>query len=56
MLSITYVKKLVDKLSFTKSRKIPQAMLVGTPANMRRPIPEEDLRIILERLLQLLVP
>jgi len=55
-LGIADFRELVYKLSFIKGRKIPQAMLVGTPANMRRPIPEEDLRIILERLLQLLVP
>jgi len=49
-LGVADFKELVDKLSFTRGRKRPNAMLVGTPANMRRPIPEEDLRVILESL------
>jgi len=49
-LGVADFRELVDKLSFTKGRKMPQAMLVGTPANMRRPISEEDLKIILESL------
>ena len=49
-LGVADFKELVDKLSFTKGRKMPQAMLVGTPANMRRPISEEDLKTILESL------
>jgi predicted RNA-binding protein len=49
-LGVADFKALVDRLSFTKGRKIPQAMLVGTPANMRKPIPGEDLKTILESL------
>jgi predicted RNA-binding protein len=49
-LGVADFKELADKLSFTKGRKMPQAMLVGTPANMRKPIPEEDLKIILDSL------
>jgi predicted RNA-binding protein len=49
-LGVADFRELVDKLSFTKGRKMPQAMLVGTPANMRRPISEEDFKIILESL------
>jgi predicted RNA-binding protein len=49
-LGVADFKELVDKLTFTKGRKMPQAMLVGTPANMRRPIPEEDLKTILDSL------
>jgi predicted RNA-binding protein len=49
-LGVADFKELVDKLSFTRGRKRPNAMLVGTPANMRRPISEEDLRVILESL------
>jgi predicted RNA-binding protein len=49
-LGVADFKELADKLSFTKGRKMSQAMLVGTPANMRRPIPEEDLKTILESL------
>jgi predicted RNA-binding protein len=45
-LGVADFKELVD----TKGRKMPQAMLVGTPANMRRPIPEEDLKTILDSL------
>ena len=49
-LGVADFRELVDKLSFTRGRKRPNAMLVGTPANMRRPISEEDLRVILESL------
>jgi len=49
-LGVADFKELIDKLSFAKGRKMPQAMLVGTPANMRRPISEEDLKTILESL------
>ena len=49
-LGVADFRELVDKLSFTRGRRRPNAMLVGTPANMRRPIPEEDLRVILESL------
>jgi predicted RNA-binding protein len=49
-LGVADFKELVDKLSFTRGRRRPNAMLVGTPANMRRPISEEDLKIILESL------
>jgi len=49
-LGVADFRELVDKLSFTKGRKMSQAMLVGTPANMRKPIPEEDLKIILDSL------
>jgi len=49
-LGVADFKELLDRLSFTKGKKNPQAMLVGTPANMRKPILEEDFRIILESL------
>jgi predicted RNA-binding protein len=49
-LGVADFRELVDRLTFTKGRKRPNAMLVGTPANMRRPISEENLRVILESL------
>jgi predicted RNA-binding protein len=49
-LGVADFKELADKLSFTRGRRRPNAMLVGTPANMRRPISEEDLKTILESL------
>jgi predicted RNA-binding protein len=49
-IGITDFNELIDKLSFTKDKKLPQAVLVGTPANMRKPISDEDLRIIIEHL------
>lgn len=49
-LGVADFRELVERLSITKSRKAPQAVLIGTPANGRKPIPEEDLRIILESL------
>ena len=42
--------ELIPKLSFIGNKDRTNAYLVGTPANLRRPIPEEDLKIILEAL------
>ena len=42
--------ELVPRLSFIGNKSIPHAYLVGTPANMRRPIPEEDARLIVDSL------
>jgi predicted RNA-binding protein len=42
--------ELIPKLSFIGNKDRANAYLVGTPANLRRPIPEEDLKIILEAL------
>jgi predicted RNA-binding protein len=49
-LGVADFKELVIKLSFTRGKKRPNVMLVGTLANMRRPISEEDLKIILDSL------
>ncbi|MDK6028895.1 hypothetical protein QPL79_05920 [Ignisphaera sp. 4213-co] len=42
--------ELAQKLSFVKRRNRPNAYLVGTPANLKRPIPEEDAKLIIESL------
>lgn len=42
--------EVASKLSFIENKSIPHAYLVGTPANMRRPIPEEDAKKIIEAL------
>ncbi|MEM3104939.1 MAG: EVE domain-containing protein [Candidatus Bathyarchaeia archaeon] len=42
--------ELVDGLSFVKNKDRANAYLVGTPANAKRPIPESDLKTILEAL------
>ncbi|MEM0213951.1 MAG: EVE domain-containing protein [Ignisphaera sp.] len=42
--------ELAPKLSFIKNKSRPNAYLVGTPANLRRPIPEEDAKIIIDSL------
>lgn len=49
-LGIADFKELVPKLKFIKKKENAQAYLVGTPANLRRPIPEEDAKIIIESL------
>jgi len=49
-LGVADFKEVVDKLSFTRGRRRPNAMLVGTPANMKRSISEEDLKTVLESL------
>ena len=42
--------ELAPKLSFVENKHKPNAYLVGTPANLRRPIPERDARIIMDLL------
>jgi len=44
------LKLLVVKLSFIKNRKRANIYLVGTPANLKRPIPEKDAKTIIESL------
>jgi len=46
-LGIADFRELVPMLKFVEKKDRPGAYLVGTPANLRRPIPEEDARIIL---------
>lgn len=43
-------RELVSRLSFIEKKDRPGAYLVGTPANLRRPIPEEDAKVIIESL------
>ena len=49
-LGIADFKELVPKLKFIEKKDRAQAYLVGTPANLRRPIPEEDAKLIIESL------
>ena len=42
--------ELAQKLSFVKRRNSPNAYLIGTPANLKRLIPEEDAKLIIESL------
>jgi len=44
------VEGLVDGLSFIKNKERWQVYFRGCPANFRRPIPEEDARLIIEKL------
>ena len=46
-LGVVDLKELVPRLKFIERKDRLGAYLVGTPANLRRPIPEEDARIIL---------
>jgi len=43
-------KELVYKLRFATNKERPAVYLVGTPANMGRPIPEEDAKLIINSL------
>ena len=49
-LGVADFRELVPKLEFIKKKGRAQAYLVGTPANLRRPIPEHDAKLILESL------
>ncbi len=42
-------KELVPILKFVENKERSGAYLVGTPANLRRPISEEDAKLIMER-------
>ncbi|MEB3779051.1 MAG: EVE domain-containing protein [Desulfurococcales archaeon] len=49
-LGIADFKSLVPRLEFIKRKERPNAYLVGTPANLRRPIPEHDAKEIIDAL------
>ena len=49
-LGIADFRELVPRLRFVEKKERAHAYLVGTPANLRRPIPEEDAMIIIESL------
>jgi len=44
------VEELVDRLSFIKRKDAWQVYFRGCPANFRKPIPEEDAKLIIESL------
>ena len=49
-LGVADFDKLVPRLSFIKNKERANAYLVGTPANLKRPIPEKDAQIIMNAL------
>lgn len=49
-LGVADFQELVPVLSFIRNKERANAYLVGTPANLRRPIPEEDAKKIIEAL------
>jgi len=42
--------EIAEKLSFTKRVRVLNVLLMGTPANAKKPIPDEDLKVILDHL------
>jgi len=44
------VERLIDKLSFIRKKSVWYSYFLGNVANFRRPIPEEDARLIIEEL------
>lgn len=46
-LGVADFEELVPRLRFVRRKDRPHAYLVGTPANLRRPVPEEDAELIL---------
>jgi len=49
-LGVADFRELAPKLRFVEKKERANAYLVGTPANLRRPIPEEDAKTIIENL------
>lgn len=49
-LGIANIQELVPRLSFIEKKDRPGAYLVGTLANLRKPISEEDAKVIIESL------
>lgn len=49
-LGVADFNELAPRLKFIERKDRPNAYLVGTPANLRRPIPEEDVKLIIENL------
>ena len=47
-LGVADFDELVPKLSFIGNKERAYAYLVGTPANLKRPIPEEDAKLIID--------
>jgi len=44
---IANFRELASRLTFIVKKERPHAYLIGTPANLRRPIPENDAKLIL---------
>lgn len=49
-LGVADFKELVPRLTFVEKKERAYAYLVGTPANLRRPIPDIDAKVIIESL------
>ena len=49
-LGVVKVEEVVDKLSFIKYKDKWQVYFRGCPANFKKPLPEEDVRLIVEML------
>jgi len=49
-LGVAGFDELVPRLSFIGNKERAYAYLVGTPANLKRPIPEADAKLIMESL------
>jgi len=49
-IGIADYEELVPKLRFVEKKEAARVYLIGTPANMGRPIPEDDAKKIIESL------
>lgn len=49
-LGVADFKALVPKLNFIRNKLAPYAYMVGTPANLKRPIPVEDFNVMMSEL------
>lgn len=49
-LGLASYRELAGRLSFVEKKENANVYLLGTPANFRRPIPESDLKLIMENL------
>jgi predicted RNA-binding protein len=49
-IGIVDLGEIAEKLSFTKRVRVLNVLLMGTPANAKKPISDEDLKVILEHL------
>ena len=47
---IVDLREIAGKLNFTKRVRMINVLLMGTPANAKKPISDEDLKVILEHL------
>jgi predicted RNA-binding protein len=49
-LGTTSFEEHAPKLKFVKNKSAPYAYMVSTPANLGRPIPEDEAKLIIESL------